>query len=81
MMCRVQAESGFPFPELPIQTFIPAARSEEEARKYMACSPVTYASKVKAPTLLQLGSEDLRVPMSQGMAYYRALKAHGKTAE
>jgi len=80
-MNRVVAEAGLPFPDVKTMSFIPAARSLEEAKKYMECSPITNVSKVKAPTLLLLGTEDLRVPMSQGMAYYRALKAHGKIAQ
>ena len=45
------------------------------------CSPIQYASKVKAPTLLMLGKKDLRVPYSQGLLYYHTLHANGVTAK
>lgn len=61
--------------------FIPVVKSLEDARKLMNCSPIQNVEKVNCPTLLLLGSEDLRVPISQGMAYYRALIAAGKIAE
>lgn len=37
-------------------------------------SPITNIRNVKAPTLLLLGKKDLRVPPSQGLAYYYTLK-------
>jgi acylaminoacyl-peptidase len=40
-------------------------------------SPYKFIDKVKAPTLMLLGSEDKRVPMSQGKKWYRGLKARG----
>lgn len=40
-------------------------------------SPIVHAHKVKAPTLLQIGSKDLRVPPHQGSEYYYRLKANG----
>lgn len=42
-------------------------------------SPIQYACNVRAPTLLQVGSKDLRVPPSQSIEYYHRLKANGKT--
>lgn len=39
-------------------------------------SPIQHAHKVRAPTLLQIGSKDLRVPPSQAMEYYHRLKAN-----
>ncbi|CAH1156028.1 unnamed protein product [Phaedon cochleariae] len=42
-------------------------------------SPIVHAHKVKAPTLLLIGSKDLRVPASQGTDYYLRLKANGVT--
>lgn len=32
---------------------------------------------MKTPALLLLGGSDLRVPSSQGLLYYKTLKAHG----
>lgn len=40
-------------------------------------SPIVHAHKVKAPTLLQIGSKDLRVPPHQGTEYHLRLKANG----
>lgn len=62
-------------------TFVPAAKNVDEFQKLFEASPMVYASHVKAAILLLLGTEDLRVPMSQGMNFYRALKAYNKTTE
>ncbi|XP_026449241.1 acylamino-acid-releasing enzyme 1-like [Papaver somniferum] len=40
-------------------------------------SPISHLSKVKTPTLLLLGAQDLRVPVSNGLQYARALKENG----
>ncbi|GMH70800.1 hypothetical protein TrST_g2610 [Triparma strigata] len=44
-------------------------------------SPMQYVEKVKAKVLLALGDVDLRVPVSQGLEYYYALKGKGKDVE
>jgi len=75
------AESGIEFPDNSLKTFIPAAKNLDDFEKLFKASPIAHASKVKAATLLLLGTEDLRVPMTQGMNFYRALKAYNKTAE
>ena len=41
-------------------------------------SPISYIKQVKIPIHLNLGTKDRRVPKSQGMEYYRNLKALGK---
>ena len=41
-------------------------------------SPIIYAKDVQAPILIYLGQKDCRVPNSQGLAYYKLLKALGK---
>lgn len=41
---------------------------------------VIFFSQVKTPTLIMLGSDDMRVPPSQGKSFYRALKAQGTEA-
>ncbi|KAL3507757.1 hypothetical protein ACH5RR_033139 [Cinchona calisaya] len=40
-------------------------------------SPISHISKVKTPTLFLLGAKDLRVPVSLGIQYARALKEKG----
>jgi len=40
-------------------------------------SPIAHVDKLRCPTLLLLGSSDLRVPMSQGIEYWRAAKTKG----
>ncbi|XP_060833609.1 acylamino-acid-releasing enzyme-like isoform X2 [Rhopalosiphum padi] len=56
------------------------ANSKEVLMKLADCSPCKNVHKVQAPTLLLLGEKDLRVPPSQGLAYYHLLKKHGVTA-
>ncbi|MQL86070.1 hypothetical protein Taro_018588, partial [Colocasia esculenta] len=42
-----------------------------------AKSPISHLTKVKAPVLFLLGAQDLRVPVSNGLQYARALKEKG----
>jgi dipeptidyl aminopeptidase/acylaminoacyl peptidase len=44
---------------------------------YREQSPITYVSRVRTPTLVMSLMEDFRVPTSQALAYYRALKDNG----
>ncbi|KAH0948413.1 hypothetical protein HN011_002804 [Eciton burchellii] len=44
--------------------------------KMKKCSPIVHVDKVKAPTLICIGTKDLRVPSSQGMMWYHRLKAN-----
>lgn len=78
---RCLAESGIAFPDSDMNTFVPTAKNADDFQKLFEASPIVHASKVTAATLLLLGTEDLRVPMSQGMNFYRALKAYNKTTE
>ena len=48
----------------------------ELIKKMLNHSPILYADKVKAPTLVALGSKDLRVPSSQGKLWYYRLCAN-----
>ncbi len=38
-------------------------------------SPIAFLEHVKAPTLIALGMKDRRVPPTQGIEYYHALRA------
>ncbi len=71
---------GIPFFK-SLNVLVPAAKSPEETEKLFKASPISHVSKVKAATLLCIGTQDLRVPPSQGLQFYRALKAYGKTTE
>lgn len=73
-----------------IRCFVEAAGSEytqigepnnELLLTMRKASPIQHAHKVKAPTLLQIGSNDLRVPCSQAVEYYHRLKANGITVQ
>ncbi|XP_046390748.1 acylamino-acid-releasing enzyme-like [Ischnura elegans] len=44
--------------------------------KMRQVSPIVHAASVRAPTLVMIGRQDLRVPPSQGLLYYRCLKAN-----
>ena len=48
---------------------------------YRAQSPITYATKVKAPTLVMANLEDFRVPPVQAFSFYHALKDNGVETE
>ena len=53
------------------------APTQEELGKMAQMSPLSKIGSVKAPTLLLLGTQDRRVPMSQGQKYYELLKHRG----
>jgi len=44
-------------------------------------SPIAHLDRVTAPTLIALGMKDRRVPPSQGIEYYHALRARGVPAK
>ncbi|KMQ95719.1 acylamino-acid-releasing enzyme [Lasius niger] len=44
--------------------------------KMKKCSPISHIDKVKAPTLICIGTKDLRVPSSQGTMWYNRLKTN-----
>ena len=51
------------------------------ARNYREQSPITYASRIKTPTLILSLLEDFRVPPVQALALYHALKDNGVETE
>eukprot|EP01132_Coremiostelium_polycephalum_P007941 gene7941-9769_t len=51
--------------------------SVENLIKMRNCSPIAQIDKIKIPTLLLIGSVDLRCPPQQGLMYYRSLKEKG----
>lgn len=52
----------------------------EELRTMWEMSPVKHVKHVKAPTLVALGAKDRRVPQSQGLEWYHALRSQGVEA-
>ncbi|XP_004498001.1 acylamino-acid-releasing enzyme isoform X2 [Cicer arietinum] len=56
---------------------ITEAPSAEDLTLFYNKSPIAHLSKVKTPTIFLLGAQDLRVPISTGLQYARALKAKG----
>ncbi|KAJ4968380.1 hypothetical protein NE237_015081 [Protea cynaroides] len=59
------------------KTYFTEAPSVEHLHLFYSKSPISHISKVKTPTLFLLGAQDLRVPVSNGLQYARALKEKG----
>ena len=53
----------------------------DRAKAYRAQSPITYASRIRTPTLVMSNLEDFRVPPTQAFALYRAMKDNGVETE
>jgi dipeptidyl aminopeptidase/acylaminoacyl peptidase len=53
----------------------------DREKLYREQSPITYVTRVKTPTLVMSLIEDFRVPPSQALSYYRALKDNGVETE
>lgn len=53
----------------------------EHRELYYRHSPISHAANVRTPLLIQHGENDQRVPLTQAISFYRALKAHGKHVE
>jgi dipeptidyl aminopeptidase/acylaminoacyl peptidase len=49
----------------------------DNPKRVAAQNPLTFARRMKTPTLVIHGLLDYRVPDSQGLAYYNTLKAKG----
>jgi dipeptidyl aminopeptidase/acylaminoacyl peptidase len=55
--------------------------TEERIKAYREQSPITYATRIRAPTLVMSNLEDFRVPPTQAFALYRAMKDNGVETE
>ncbi|PON40164.1 Peptidase S9, prolyl oligopeptidase, catalytic domain containing protein [Parasponia andersonii] len=53
------------------------APSADDLTSFHRKSPIFHVPKVKTPTIFLLGAKDLRVPISTGLQYARALKEKG----
>jgi dipeptidyl aminopeptidase/acylaminoacyl peptidase len=51
--------------------------SAENIKRYIEQSPITYASKIKTPTLILSDTGDVRVPITQSYEMYHALIDNG----
>lgn len=49
----------------------------DNMKRYIEQSPITYASKIKTPTMILTDTGDVRVPFTQSFQMYRALKDNG----
>lgn len=49
----------------------------EQPERYRKHSPITYANKVKTPTLILHAANDRRCPLPMGKAFHQALVANG----
>lgn len=58
-----------------------AGAAKRDYAKMLACSPMAHVHKVNVPVLLLVGDVDRRVPPTQSIEYYRALKQHGCKVE
>jgi len=67
-----------------IADFLPDYFSGEfwqQADLYRERSPITYAGKITTPTLVLHGEADERVPTTQGIEFYHAVKRNGTPAK
>ncbi len=55
--------------------------TEGRLKAYRDQSPITYATRIKTPTLVMSNMEDFRVPPTQAFALYRAMKDNGVETE
>jgi dipeptidyl aminopeptidase/acylaminoacyl peptidase len=51
--------------------------SAERLKAYAEQSPITYAAKIRTPTLIMTNTGDYRVPPTQAFKLYHALKDNG----
>lgn len=62
-------------------TFGGSPWTDGREKAYREQSPITYARRIKAPTLVMSNMEDFRVPPTQAFALYRAMKDNGVETE
>jgi dipeptidyl aminopeptidase/acylaminoacyl peptidase len=53
----------------------------ENPEGYARSSPLTHVANVTTPILISHGDRDPRVPLATAQKFFRALQAHGKTAQ
>ena len=65
----------------PLELNIDRPYSFDGMRKLMELSPISYAEKVKTPTMLITGEEDYRCPIEQAEQFFVALKLNNVETE
>ena len=65
----------------PFQESYFGVRPWEDRELYAKHSAMSFVDKVTTPTLIQHGTEDRRVPLSQGEELYTALRSRGVMVE
>jgi dipeptidyl aminopeptidase/acylaminoacyl peptidase len=55
--------------------------TEGRMKAFREQSPITYATRIRTPTLVMSNMEDFRVPPTQAFALYRAMKDNGVETE
>ncbi|XP_067936708.1 acylamino-acid-releasing enzyme-like [Watersipora subatra] len=67
--------------EIGYNAYIPCAVPNAELySKLYSMSPVAHLENIKTPMMVMLGQEDRRVPPSQGIEFYKALRSRGVPA-
>jgi dipeptidyl aminopeptidase/acylaminoacyl peptidase len=64
-----------------LAAFFGGSATQENIAEYSRRSIISHSSKVSAPVLILHGANDRRVPSSQALELFRALRDQGKTAE
>lgn len=64
-------------PGKSLYDFEKPALDPNSSERLLKMSPIYYVDQVKVATLMMLGKKDRRVPLSQGMKWYKGLKARG----
>lgn len=80
--CRAEVGLNSIFEIMPESNMKSEENYSELLSKMVQHSPIIYINRVKVPTLVALGTKDLRVPhVSQGKRWYDQLVANNKSAK
>lgn len=71
---RAAVETGVELPDYGKDVITRCTTSIDIIKDRIAISPVSFVNDVKAPTLLLVGKNDVRVPPPQSISYYNMLR-------